>query len=173
MSNVTISVPASPLTGTVQFGASVAASIQPTRAEFYIDSILVSTDTAAPYAYTWDTSMAADGLHNLFVKVFYGSNQVATDQQTVTTFNVSVPPPAPTTQSSPESTTVPVVSGVATEGETLTVSLGVWTNSPTLYTRQWVHGDDPCCLLPGATTMGYKLSSDDVRKDAYLRGDGP
>jgi hypothetical protein len=164
MSNITISVPASPLTGTVQFAATVAARITPTKVEFYADGVLKSSDVASPYAYTWDTTAYADGLHNLTAKVYYGSNQVDYDQQTVSTFNSPVEAPPPLVQAPPVNTTAPALSGVATVGETLTVSAGEWTNNPTGYTRQWVHSDNVYHLLAGATSSGYTIGSADEGK---------
>jgi glucose/arabinose dehydrogenase/regulation of enolase protein 1 (concanavalin A-like superfamily) len=40
------------------------------KVEFYIDNVLKSTDSSAPYAYGWDTTAYANGTHTLLAKAF-------------------------------------------------------------------------------------------------------
>ena len=61
----------------------------------------------------------------------------------------------------PVNTAAPVVSGTATEGETLTVSDGEWTNDPTSHTYAWQHdnaGDGNYHTIAGATGNTYVLT---------------
>ena len=73
---------------------------------------------------------------------------------------VSAPPtPAPT------NTAPPSLSGSAVEGQTLSVSSGTWTGSPTSYTYQWQDCDssgESCSNITAATNSTYKLASSDV-----------
>ncbi len=54
----------------------------------------------------------------------------------------------------PVNTVLPVISGTAMEGLTVTVSTGTWTNSPSSYSYQWLlDGAD----IAGATSNSYTL----------------
>lgn len=41
------------------------------RANFYLDSVLVGSDYSYPFEWTWDTTTKQNGLHELFVEVYY------------------------------------------------------------------------------------------------------
>jgi hypothetical protein len=70
----------------------------------------------------------------------------------------SLPPP-------PSSTSPPAISGLATQGQTLTESPGTWTNAPTSFGYQWQDCDGSgsnCQTIAGATSQSYALSANDV-----------
>lgn len=70
----------------------------------------------------------------------------------------------------PVNTVAPAITGTPTVGQTLTVSNGTWTNSPTGYARQWQRGDSssgPWTNISGATGTTYTLVSGDATK--YVR----
>jgi hypothetical protein len=76
------------------------------------------------------------------------------------------PPAAPTLVSAP------LVSGLAQEGQTLTVSTGTWNGSPTAYAYQWVRCDSSgsgCVPIASGTGAGYAATSADV--GSTLRAD--
>jgi hypothetical protein len=60
----------------------------------------------------------------------------------------------------------PAISGAASDGQTLTVSTGVWTGSPTIaYSYQWLRCDadgSNCADIAAATGPSYDLTSADV-----------
>ncbi len=65
----------------------------------------------------------------------------------------------------PVNTALPVVSGSAAEGQTLSASSGSWTGSPTSYTYAWEDcngSGEGCANITTATTSTYKLASTDV-----------
>ena len=64
----------------------------------------------------------------------------------------------------PVNTGTPTISGVAQEGQTLTVSNGSWSESPTSYTYAWSRCDakGSCSAISGATSATYKATKDDV-----------
>ena len=65
----------------------------------------------------------------------------------------------------PSNTGVPVVSGTAQQGSTLSTSNGSWTGSPTSYAYQWQRCDSTgsnCSTISGATSGSYNLTSSDV-----------
>jgi hypothetical protein len=72
---------------------------------------------------------------------------------------VQAQPPAP------QNTALPVVSGKAQQGDTLTASKGSWSNSPTRYGYQWWDCNSsgaPCSKIAGATASSHKLAASDV-----------
>jgi hypothetical protein len=66
----------------------------------------------------------------------------------------------------PVSTNAPSVSGDATDGQTLSSSVGDWSGSaPIAYTRQWQRCDadgSGCADIDGATGNTYRLGTDDI-----------
>jgi hypothetical protein len=71
-------------------------------------------------------------------------------------------PPAPV-GSAPRNTGLPALRGRATEGNSLSVSNGSWSNSPTSFAYQWqLCKRGVCADISGATKSSYKLSSADV-----------
>jgi hypothetical protein len=66
----------------------------------------------------------------------------------------------------PTYTVPPAISGIAIEGETLTVSTGTWTSSATIdFAYRWYRcgfAGSPCVAIETATAETYTLSSDDV-----------
>jgi len=61
----------------------------------------------------------------------------------------------------PVNTVAPVITGTATVGQTLSVSNGTWTNSPTGYSRQWTRDG---VAISGATAATYALVASDEGK---------
>jgi hypothetical protein len=73
---------------------------------------------------------------------------------------VESPPPA-----APANTVLPVVSGSAVEGETLSASNGSWSGSPTSYAYQWQDcnaSGGGCASIASASASSYKLVAGDV-----------
>ncbi len=154
------------LTGAVIVTAAVSGKCY--YVQFYINDVLVGTVSAKPFTYLWDTSYYAPGSYTLKAT---GVNPNAGGQNRTVTLAVTVasqappPSPPPPTQGVPVNTTLPVVTGTATEGQTLTVSTGVWTNTPDGYLYQWLRcdsGGSNCVLIASATTPTYTLVTSDV-----------
>jgi len=65
----------------------------------------------------------------------------------------------------PSNVTPPSISGITTQGQTLTESHGSWTNSPSRFTYQWERCDRSgrsCSAIAGATARTYPLTAADV-----------
>jgi thermitase len=65
----------------------------------------------------------------------------------------------------PANTALPAISGTAQDGQTLLVSTGTWTNSPSSYAYQWLRCDSlgsACAAVAGATAAVYTLGAADV-----------
>ena len=60
---------------------------------------------------------------------------------------------------------LPVVSGLAVEGQTLSASTGSWSGSPTSYAYQWEGcntAGEACSNISGGDSASYKLAAGDV-----------
>lgn len=65
----------------------------------------------------------------------------------------------------PVKITSPSISGVATQGQTLTEVHGTWTDSPSSYKYQWEDCDTTgadCSAISGATSQQYTLTNTDI-----------
>ena len=74
------------------------------------------------------------------------------------TYSISTPSP-------PSNTSLPTISGTTTYLQTLTASVGSWTNSPTSYSYQWTRASTVSGTysnISGATSQTYALTSSDV-----------
>ncbi len=59
----------------------------------------------------------------------------------------------------PANSTVPMISGTAQVGQTLTATTGTWTNNPTSFTYQWNRAG---AAISGATASSYVLVTADI-----------
>jgi IPT/TIG domain len=60
----------------------------------------------------------------------------------------------------PANTSLPTIGGTAEQGQTLTVTHGSWSNSPTTYTDQWAlcpASGSSCSAIAGATGASFKI----------------
>jgi fibronectin type 3 domain-containing protein len=65
----------------------------------------------------------------------------------------------------PANTVLPVISGIAKEGQLLSVTAGTWTGSPTItYGYQWQSCTPTCTNISGATDSTYRLVAARVGK---------
>ena len=69
------------------------------------------------------------------------------------------------TVTAPSNTQLPVISGNATVGQTLTTSQGSWSGNPTSFAYAWSRCDSNkanCVRITDATTSSYLVTSSDV-----------
>ena len=105
-------------------------------------------------SYTLTSSDVGDKLDVVVTATNAGGSASATSAQTTSV----VPTP-------PSNTALPVISGTAQQGQTLTTTNGSWSGSPTNYTYQWQDCDSSganCTNINGATSGTYTLASGDV-----------
>ncbi|MGD2086786.1 MAG: hypothetical protein PVH61_11445 [Candidatus Aminicenantes bacterium] len=69
-------------------GPSAADTIQAvSRVEFYIDDIIIGTDTSQPYEWDWDTTAESDGSHVIKVVAYNAVDESSQDDIIVTVLN--------------------------------------------------------------------------------------
>ena len=69
----------------------------------------------------------------------------------ITSASTSTPPPL--------NSTLPAISGIAQDGQTVVCSPGSWTNAPTEFAWQWIRSGDE---IAGATAASYRITVADV-----------
>ncbi len=80
--------------GTITISATASDNVGVTQVQFFVNGVLLSTDSTAPYSASWDTTMVADGAHSLTAQ----ASDAAGNTGTAAAVNVTVdnsPPPAP------------------------------------------------------------------------------
>lgn len=87
-----------------------------------------------------------------------GPGAAATSSNTAAVTAAPVPAPV--------NTSLPAINGTAQVGSTLTSTTGAWTNSPTIYARQWLRGSTP---ISGATGATYDPVQADVGSTLSVR----
>ena len=91
---VDISSPADSVSvsGTVLISVNASDNVGVTKVEFYVNGVLKSTDTGAPYAYSWDTSSVTSGTYALMAKAYDAAGNVSQSSRSVTVVNDSIAP---------------------------------------------------------------------------------
>lgn len=86
----------STIKGTVTMKVDAADASGISKVEFYVQDVLKSTDTTAPYEYPWDTTTGGDGAYTVMAKAFDTVGNTSFDANSVTVKNsVVTAPPAP------------------------------------------------------------------------------
>jgi len=73
------------LSGVVDVNVDATDNTEVTAIEFYVNGILDTTDTNAPWGFSWDTSTLLVGTHSLYVKGFDAAGNVGTIPSTTFT----------------------------------------------------------------------------------------
>jgi hypothetical protein len=85
----------STISGTVTLSASASDNVGVSRVDFYCDSTVVGSATAAPYSLSWASTQAANGSHGVWAKAYDAAgNSSSSSSSTVTVNNNTVAPPA-------------------------------------------------------------------------------
>ncbi len=94
---VSVTAPANgaEVSGSTAFSANASDNEAVTRVEFFVDDVLINTDSSAPYSYAWGSASVANGSHTLKAKA-YDAFQSAESSITVTVNNVGVDAENPT-----------------------------------------------------------------------------
>lgn len=84
--SVNITAPAAGATvkGVINITASAKDNVGVTKVEFYINGSLKAADTNAPYDYTWDSRITANGKVNLMTRAYDAAGNVNSDSLIVT-----------------------------------------------------------------------------------------
>jgi hypothetical protein len=73
--------------GTAAVNATASDNVGVTKVELYVDGALKSTDTTAPYSFSWDSTSVANGSHSLTAKAYDAALNVGTSTAVGVTVN--------------------------------------------------------------------------------------
>jgi hypothetical protein len=148
------------ISGTAQQGLTLTAvNSTPNTTATVTDMWLVCKPTCPATGPAGTTLLLTAADVGATVKVVETANNAA-GLATATSAPTAAVLPAPPANSSP-----PAISGTPQQGQTLTVTHGVWTNNPTAYGDQWEQCDifgTGCQAIPGQTGLTYTLGPGDV-----------
>lgn len=89
VTSVTAPANGSTVSGTTSVTASASDNVGVTRVEFLLDGVVQSTDTAAPYEWSWNTTTASNGAHSLSSRAYDAAGNSGTSSAvSVTVSNV-------------------------------------------------------------------------------------
>ena len=130
------------------------------------------TNTPTSYAYTWEScspTCAAVGTNSPTYAV--AATDVGHTIEVVVTATNSGGSATATSASTaaviaevPANQALPVITGIAQQGQTLTASTGTWTNTPTSYTYTWESCSGTTCTAVGTNSASYAVAATDVGK---------
>ncbi len=129
------------------------------RVEFYADGAPIGTDSAAPYAVTWDSSTASLGAHTIMAKAFDSAGNYAATAVVVYAVGADKTPPTVTLTSPADGATVSgavPVAATATDAETGVSRVefsvdGAVTNTDSNAPYSWTW--DASAVVPGPHTV--------------------
>lgn len=90
---ITNPAPDSYINNSITLSATATDPAGVARVEFYVDDILVSTDTAAPYSYAWDVNPVENGAHAIRVVAVDAIGHTSTQTNNITLAKALPPPP--------------------------------------------------------------------------------
>lgn len=83
--NVTAPANGATVSGAVDITATASDNVGVVKVEFYVDGMLLGTDTSSPYALTWTTGSVPNGSHRIMAKAVDAAGNVGTDDDTTVT----------------------------------------------------------------------------------------
>ncbi|HEY0140183.1 MAG TPA: Ig-like domain-containing protein [Thermoanaerobaculia bacterium] len=89
--SITAPANAATVSATVNVTANATDNVGVARVEFFLDGALQSTDTSAPYAWSWVTTTATNGTHSLTTKAYDAANNAGTSAAVSVTVSNGVP----------------------------------------------------------------------------------
>lgn len=75
---------------TVTLTAAASDNVGVSKVEFYVDGMLMSTDTSTPFSYDWETTGVTTGTHLLSAKAYDAAGNVATSTNVTVTLQALV-----------------------------------------------------------------------------------
>ena len=109
------------VSGVVSINVSATDNVGVTKVEFYVNGQLVTTNLAAPYVYSWDTSSLAAGTHTLMAKAYDAAGNVSQSSSSVNVVKDLIAPTVALTSPANNAT----VSGIVTISSSASDNVGV------------------------------------------------
>ncbi|HEX8699240.1 MAG TPA: Ig-like domain-containing protein, partial [Myxococcaceae bacterium] len=110
------------VSGTVSVNVTATDNVAVTKVEFFEGSAKLSTDTAAPYSFSWGTTTGSNGSRTLTVKAYDAMNNVGSATRTVTVDNDTTAPAVALTSPAEGATLTGTITFTATASDNKAVS---------------------------------------------------
>ena len=153
------------VSGIIDITSDASDNVGVTKVEFYVDGSLHATDVLSPYLSSWDTTLSADGSHNLQTKAYDLAGNVGSSQ--VVTVNVSNPTPTSTPTPNMGILTGTVVDGSSNApigGATVDVKLSGSKGKSGLITSIFTNPDGSYTLSLTANTYDITVNASGYSK---------
>ena len=95
--SITAPLNASTVAGMVNVDASAADNTSVAKVEFKVDNGQATSDTSAPYSFSWNSTTVGDGAHTITATAFDAAGNSTPASIQVTVKNATTQPPAPST----------------------------------------------------------------------------
>jgi hypothetical protein len=161
------------VSGTVSIQANASDNVGVTRVDFLVDGSLLSSDTTAPYAASWNTTGAANGTHSLTARAFDAANNQRTSAAVSVTVNNNGTTTAPTLtlsgvpsslrrgQTFTATATVTNTGAAAASGFSVRVSFTP-SNSLRLQSPSATSQSVPTVAAGGSQNVGWQMRTDNA-----------
>jgi hypothetical protein len=149
--------------GTAAVNANASDNVGVNRVEFSVDGVLQSTDTTAPYSYSWDTTTASNAAHTLLARAFDAAGSSSSYSISVTVSN-SASLSITSRSTSNITSTGATISWTTNLPSTGTVFYGTSSSSMTLSVSSSALGTSHSVVLTGLksrTNYYYKIVATD------------
>ncbi|QRN92813.1 S8 family serine peptidase [Archangium violaceum] len=91
---ITAPAPGSKVTGSVTLSANATDNLGVARVEFFVDGVLLASDTTAPFAVSWNSRSMASGSHTLSARAYDAAGNMGTSAQVTVTSVPELTPPS-------------------------------------------------------------------------------
>lgn len=169
---ITNPAPGSIIGGPITFSASASDGYGVASVKFYVNGTLKSTDSTAPYSYSWNNDSDAEGNHDL--KVVATDLAGRTTERTHSIQLARTPPPPDTTGPTMASTSLRLGGSVLNDGATVTGNgtLAVDATDPSSVSRIEFELDDVIFATKSSpssgTTYSATLNIDNIGNGAHV-----
>jgi chitodextrinase len=161
--NLTAPSEGASVSSTVNVAATATDNVAVQKVEFYVNGALQTTDTTAPYGFSWNTATTPNGAQSLTVKAYDAANNVSSDARRVTVQNEDKQAPtAPTglTATAKAYNNITLAWQASTDDKAVT-GYTIMRNNLPIKTVGAVMSYQDTSVLP-ATTYNYQLIAFDA-----------
>ncbi len=156
----TVSASESGSSGTITLSASASDNVGVSKVEFWIDGVLVATDTSAPYSVAFDSTTLSNGSHSLVAKAYDAAGNVGTSATVSFSVSNAAADTTPPTVSASESGSSGTITLSASASDNVGVSkVEFWIDSVlkgTVLTPPYTLALDSTTLSDGSHTLVAK-----------------
>ena len=143
------------VSGLIPVDVDATDNIGVARVELWINNTNIATDTSSPFAFSWDTTGAANGTAKVEARAYDTSGNLASTSVSVNVSNSIVTPSVDT--QAPTVTIVNPVAGSVTG--TVTISTSATDNSGSAGITQYIYIDGAQVALGTGSTLSYSWNT--------------